>query len=133
MGTDDSTEIWACYLALLTHPFPQGLGRNEPVSTSLNRHLPLRVNRPNAALSECRTFTGYLLLLFDMTRSFVKSVMVLVVVVANTRINPTDISHRYSCDRSVGCALQANKCLTSCGEAPHSVQMTLGSPNTLCL
>ena len=31
------------------------------------------------------------------------------------------------------CALQVNMCLTSCGEAPQSVQMALGSPNTLCL
>ena len=26
---------------------------------------------------------------------------------------------------SVGCLLQANKCVTYCGEAPHSVQMSL--------
>ena len=26
--------------------------------------------------------------------------------------------------------MQANRCLTSCGEAPQSVQLSLGSPNT---
>ena len=39
------------------------------------------------------------------------------------------IRHRSSGDKSVGCLLQANKCLTSCGEAPRSVQMSIGSPN----
>ena len=66
--------------------------------------------------------------------SVVKSVKVPVVEVAKR----TNLSHRIppyrsSCDKSVGCALQANKCLTSCGEAQHSVHMSLGSPNTLCL
>ena len=40
---------------------------------------------------------------------------------------------RSSGDKSVGCALQTNKCLKSCSEASQSVQMSLGSPNTLCL
>ena len=34
--------------------------------------------------------------------------------------------------KSVWCLLQANKCLTSC-EVPQSVQMSLDSPNTICL
>ena len=44
----------------------------------------------------------------------------------------TRFHHRSSGDKSVGCVLQTNRCLTSYGEAPHSVQMSLGSPNTLC-
>ena len=35
--------------------------------------------------------------------------------------------------KSIGSALQVNRCLTSCGEAPQFVQMSLGSPKTLCL
>ena len=45
----------------------------------------------------------------------------------------TGFRHRSSGDKSVGCLLQANKCLTYCGEATQSVQMKLGSPNTQCL
>ena len=74
-----------------------------------------------------------MVLLFATTRSFVQSVTVPVVEVANTQIDPTGFRHRSSGDKSVGCALQANRCLTSRGEAPQSVQMSLGSPNTLCL
>ena len=51
----------------------------------------------------------------------------------NARIDLTGFHHRSNGDKSVGCLLQANWCLTSCGEAPQSVQMSLGSPNTLCL
>ena len=43
------------------------------------------------------------------------------------------IRHRSFGDKSVGCVVQANRCLTSCGEAPQSVQMSLGLPNNLCL
>ena len=46
-------------------------------------------------------------LLFAMIRSVVKVPVVEVAELAN----------RSSCDNSVGCALHANKCLTSCGEA----------------
>ena len=46
----------------------------------------------------------------------------------NARIDPTGYSHRSSGDKSVGCVIQANRCLTSCGEVPQSVQMSLGSP-----
>ena len=51
----------------------------------------------------------------------------------NVRINPTGFRHRSSGDNSFGCALQANKCISSCGETPQSVQMSLGMPNTLYL
>ena len=74
-----------------------------------------------------------LLLLFAMTRSVVKSVKVSVVEVANARIDPTGFRHRSSGDKSVGCVVQSNRCLTSCGVAPQSVHLSLGSPNTLCL
>ena len=43
------------------------------------------------------------------------------------------LRHRSSGDKLVECVVQANRCLTSCGETPQSVQMSLGSPNTLCL
>ena len=48
----------------------------------------------------------------------------------NARIDPTGFCHRSSGDKSVGCVLQANKCLTSCDEAPHYVQIQRlrGSP-----
>ena len=39
-----------------------------------------------------------------------------------------DSAQRSSGDKSVGCVVQANRCLTSCGEVPQSVQMSLGSP-----
>ena len=51
----------------------------------------------------------------------------------NARIDPTGFRHRSSDDKSAGCVVQANRCLTSCGEAPQSVHMLLGSPNTLFL
>ena len=63
-----------------------------------------------------------LLLLFATTRSVIKSVKVFVVEVAK-RTNW--FHHRSSGDKSVGCVVQANRCLTSCGEAPQSVQMRL--------
>ena len=74
-----------------------------------------------------------LLLLFATTRSVVKSVKISVVQIANARIYPTGFRHRSSGDNSVECVVQSNRCLTSCGDAPQSVQMLLGSPNTLCL
>ena len=71
-----------------------------------------------------------LLFLFATTRSVVKVPVIEVAI-------PTNLSHwirhRSSGDKSVGCALQANKCITPCGEAPLFVQMSLGSVNTLCL
>ena len=66
----------------------------------------------------------------SVKRSVVKSVKIPVVEVAELS---NRFCHRSSIDKSVGCALQANNCLTSCGEASQSVQMSLGSPNTLCL
>ena len=51
----------------------------------------------------------------------------------NARIDLPGFRHRSSGDKSVGCVVQANRCRTSCGEAPQSVQMLFGSPNTLCL
>ena len=71
-------------------------------------------------------------LLFATTRSVVMSVKVSVAEIAK-RTNCTGFGHRSSGDKSVGCVVQANICLTSCGEAPQYVQMSLGSPNTLCL
>ena len=41
----------------------------------------------------------------------------------NARIDPTGFRHRSSGDKSVGCVVQSNIYLTSCGEAPQSVQM----------
>ena len=74
--------------------------------------------------------------------SVFKSVKASVVEIAKRkRIDLTGFRHRSSGDKSVGCVVQANRCLTSCVpspifdlfEAPQSVQMSLGSPNTLCL
>ena len=73
------------------------------------------------------------MLLFATTRSVFKSVKVSVVEIVNARIDLTGFRHRSSGDKSVGCVVQANRCLTSCGEAPQSVEMSLGSPNTICL
>ena len=36
----------------------------------------------------------------------------------NTRIDPTGFRHRSSGNKPVGCMVQANRCLTSCGKAP---------------
>ena len=74
-----------------------------------------------------------LLLLFATTRSVVKSVKVPVVEVAKRAIDLSGFRHRSSGDKSVGYVVQANRCLTSCGEAPQYVQMSHGSPNILCL
>ena len=49
----------------------------------------------------------------------------------NARIALTGFRHRFSGDKSVGCLLQANNRLSSCGEVAQSVQMSVGSPNTL--
>ena len=45
----------------------------------------------------------------------------------NALIDPTVFRHRSSGDKSVGCVVQAIRCLTSCGEAPQSVEILLGS------
>ena len=64
-----------------------------------------------------------LLLLFAMIRSVVMSVKISVVEVAELPNQSHWIRHRSSDDKSIGCALQANKCLTSCGEAPVSTDV----------
>ena len=51
----------------------------------------------------------------------------------NARIDLIGFRQRSSGDKSVGCVVQANRCLTSCGEVSQSVQMSFGSPNTICL
>ena len=83
----------------------------------------------------CLFLCCHILLMFATTRSVSKSVKVSVVEIAklNTQIDLTGFRHRASGDKSVRFVVQANRCLTSCGEAPQSVQMPLGSPNTLCL
>ena len=49
----------------------------------------------------------------------------------NARIDLTGFRQGSSADMSVGCVVQANRGLTSCGEVPQSVQMSLGSPPML--
>ena len=55
-----------------------------------------------------------LLLLFATTRFVVK-----LVEVAECTNRSHWIRHRSSGDKSVGCVLQANKCLTDCGSSPQ--------------
>ena len=61
------------------------------------------------------------------------SINVPIVEIAKRANRSHRIRHRSSGDKAVGCGVQANRGLTSCGDAPQSVQMSLGSPNTLCL
>ena len=56
-----------------------------------------------------------------------------VVVVCHDQVR-RQVSQGFRC-HDIGCVVQSNRCLTSCGEAPQSVHVSLGSPNsyTLCL
>ena len=69
-------------------------------------------------------------MLFSMIRSVVKSFKVHVVEAAELTNRSHRIRHRSSGVKSVRCTLQAKKCITSCGEAPQSAQMSPGSMNT---
>ena len=105
---------------LLVYSAGSVVNRVQVVLSGFSMRLFCFVQKNTLCRYGCMYFLAALVLVcvdVAMIRSVVKSVKVPDIEVAELT-NPTGVRHRSSCDKSVRCELQANKCLTYCGEAP---------------